>query len=249
MKQISSETIIAQKAPSISTGMQPGAHGLVTHESSAAAAWLARRTPSQADEAAVWRASQHGVEVHFNEEARFPEGGGYYHIITGCILSGDADYQALANELKGFITPAPVEVIEGWLAELSVITARRQGDEMEEALRLGAYANRLARYPADVARYVCITKSWKFWPSWFEMEQVCNQMAAARRILIRELEKGPRHQPEPRRLPTPEERARAQQLMREQFPELAPKQAEWDAEFIRQLADTSASPSPDNLPD
>lgn len=145
----------------------------------------------------------------------------FFGNVCGCYFLGDADRSAVAADLSGFMTPAPVQTIEGWLAELSVITARRHGDEMEEVLRLSAYANRLAQFPADVARYVCVVKTWKFWPTWHEMHEICQVKANTRRRLIMELESGPEPEIEDRKPPTSEERERAMQMIAELFPALA----------------------------
>jgi hypothetical protein len=214
MKPNSSKTTTSQKALVSSIGTQDGGHGSETPESLAIAAWLARRTPEEVDQAAVWRASQHGIEVFFQYS--------YYDMsVRACDIQGDADRSAVAAELAGFLTPAPVRVIEGWLAELSVITARRQGDQEEEELRLAAYASRLARYPADVARYVCLGKTWKFWPTWAEMEEICTAKVSARRRLLIELEGRPEPAIDERPMPTAEERERIQELVNQLFPNIA----------------------------
>ena len=53
---------------------------------------------------------------------------------------------------RGRVLAAPRREIEAWLAELSVIVARRGQPEFDEVLRLEAYAGRLQSYPADVAK-------------------------------------------------------------------------------------------------
>ncbi len=117
--------------------------------------------------------------------------GRSYSVPSKCFIRGDCDFTALAEDLRGFLTPAPESVIIEWLAELSVITARRQGDEFEEALRLTAYASRLARYPADVARYACLERRWHFWPSWAELDDACNALTVERRFIIAAIEREP----------------------------------------------------------
>jgi hypothetical protein len=116
------------------------------------------------------------------------------------------------------MTPAPIRQIEAWLAELSVLVVRRQGDEMEEGLRLTAYASRLARYPADVARAVTIGASYRFWPTWQELEKRCEAMTSPRRVMIAALERGPEPPPPEYTQPSAEERAAIQALIDEMFP-------------------------------
>ena len=170
------------------------------------------------DKAAVSRASQHGVGLLVRYEGRYPENGPSYMLATACEISPTGDRDAALADLRNFLTPAPIRQIEAWLAELSVLVAKRQGDEMEEGLRLTAYASRLSRYPADVARSVTIGASYKFWPTWEEMEKRCEVLTSPRRVMIAALERGPLP-PEPEyRAPTPEERERIQALIDDMFP-------------------------------
>jgi hypothetical protein len=78
---------------------------------------------------------------------------------------------------------APVRQIEFWLAELSVIVARRADDEFGEELRITAYSSRLSRYPADIARHALLGIPHKFWPAWSELEAICNKLASHRQQL------------------------------------------------------------------
>ena len=170
------------------------------------------------DKAAVSRASQRGVGLRIKYEGRYPQGQPSYIVATGCEVSPGGDHAAALADLHNFMTPAPIRQIEAWLAELSVMVAKRQGDEMEEGLRLTAYASRLCRYPADVARAVTIGASYKFWPTWDELEKRCEAMVSPRRQMIVALERGPAP-PEPEyRPPNAEERARIQALIDEMFP-------------------------------
>jgi len=181
------------------------------------------------DKAAVSRASQHGVGLRVRYEYRYPEGPNgermpSYAVAVGCEIDGTPDgANAALADLRNFMTPAPIREIEAWLAELSVIVARRQGDEFSDELRLVAYSSRLARYPADVARKVTIGTPYKFWPTWSEMEKQADAMTGARRSMIAALERGPAP-PEPVRRPaTDEERARVQALVDEMFPSRDPE--------------------------
>jgi len=67
-----------------------------------------------------------------------------------------------ADLVRKALTPAPVDSIEEWLAELSVITARRAEDEFTGALRVDAYSRRLGAYPADVVKAALFNSRWKF---------------------------------------------------------------------------------------
>jgi hypothetical protein len=95
------------------------------------AAWLAAQRPEDMDEAAASRALQHGVALKVRYEMRFPSGPNgeilpSYQVAVGCSIDGDAAGLAPAiADLRNFLTPAPVDEIEAWLAELSVIVAKR----------------------------------------------------------------------------------------------------------------------------
>ncbi len=175
------------------------------------------------DAAAVSRASSHGVGLRVKYEGRYPTGPngerlGSYVVAVGCDVSEAGDRESALADLRNFMTPAPMRQIEGWLAELSVLVAKRQGDEMEEGLRVTAYASRLARYPADVARAVTVGASYKFWPTWDELEKRCEALTSPRRQMIAALERGPAPKDPEYRDPTAEEKARIQALIDEMFP-------------------------------
>lgn len=146
------------------------------------------------DKAAVLRASQLGVGLEVKYDYRFPRddrGNSLPHVtlVKGVTVTGGAQARADAvAAIRRLEVSAEAREVEGWLAELSVIVARRADDEFSEALRLEAYASRLRRYPADVAREAVLGRSWKFWPAWSEVEAVCDQLVAPRRAMIRALE-------------------------------------------------------------
>lgn len=186
------------------------------------ATWLSKQAPSDMDNAAVKRASQHGVALRVRYEGRFPTGPNgerlpSYTVATACEASPTGDHAAALADLRNFMTPATLREIEAWLAVLSVTVAKRRDDEFTEELRLTTYAGRLARYPADVVRAVT-SATYGFWPTWEEMEKRCEALAGPRRHMIAALERGPAP-PEPIfRQPTEEEKSRIQALVDEMFP-------------------------------
>lgn len=92
--------------------------------------------------------------------------------------------------------PAEQRDIEAWLAELSVIVAKRADDEFSETLRLESYASRLRQYPADVAKSALLDRTWKFWPAWEELEKVCEALTSPRKAMLSALQ-NPQKEPEP----------------------------------------------------
>lgn len=224
MKHVGS-TLTGQTAPTemprsqSAAGTLPGRVGADASQR-AIVEWLAKQRHSDMDAAAVSRASQRGVGLRVRYEGRFPDGGPSYTVAVGCDVSlmNGADIEAAIADLRKFQTPADIRTIEEWLGELSVIVARKVGDEFEEGLRLTAFASRLSQFPADVARQAVLGKSWHFWPTWAEMEKVCNSLASPRRHMLAALERGPVEPDPPPRPPTQEERDRINALIAELFP-------------------------------
>jgi hypothetical protein len=184
------------------------------------------------DKAAVSRASSHGVGLKVRYEGRYPQGPNGerlegYTVAVGCEVEGTPESVGAAlSDLHNFMVPAPARAIEGWLAELSVIVAKRQDDEFGEELRVAAYASRLSQYPADVVRTVLLKETYKFWPTWDELEKKCKALTSPRQNMIAALERGPKP-PEPeRRLATDEEKARIQSLIDKMFPQVSKEMRE-----------------------
>ena len=182
------------------------------------AAWLATRSPAEVDQAAVLHAAKHGLSVVFLSPGGFPFGlDANREFLDTCSVDGVADFAAVADELRKLLSPAPEVAIEEWVAELSVITARRPADEFEERLRLRAYASRLRRYPADVAKHVLLEHPWRFWPSWAEVKEQCDDLVKPRRLMIGALEReAGASEPVADEYPWLDRHAQADQQMREE---------------------------------
>ena len=233
MKQIASAITTTPKATDTATGTPHGERGLATRENTLAiAAWLAGKAPQDVDKVAVSRlSSQHGVclEIKYNHVMQYDANGnklGYLTAAGGCNVSlrEGADLQAALSDLENFQTPAPKEQIEMWLAELSVTVAKRQDDHFADALRLEVYSSRLCQFPADVAKTAILETRWKFWPTWAEMEEVCDRAASIRRHMAAAIKRGPQQPEKEWRHATPEERARIQALVDELFPKRTPEE-------------------------
>ena len=207
----------------------------ISQDATRVAAWLSKQAPADMDKAAVSRASQHGVGLQVRYELRFPSGPNgeslpSYQIAVACEASPSGDHSAALADLRNFLTPAPAREIEAWLAEMSVVVAKRRDDPFDEGLRLEAYASRLRQYPADVARAALFKKpGWIFWPTWSELERVCDTLVAPRNRMIFALENPP--MPEPIRRPaTDSERERVQALVDEMFPGVS---KEWREDAVK----------------
>lgn len=158
-------------------------------------AYLVSHSPAEVDTALVSRASQLGVGLKVRFDYSFPRDdvGNPLPMISrvaGVSVSGDApNCAAVAERAASLMTPPEARDVEAWLAELSVIVAKRRDDEFTEGLRLEAYASRLRRYPIDVVKSVVLSRTWKFWPSWSELEQACEQLTAPRRAMLAALDR------------------------------------------------------------
>ena len=89
---------------------------------------------------------------------------------------------------------------------------------MADELRVSVYSSRLSRFPADVAKAVLLETSYKFWPTWDEVEKRAKALTGPRAAMIAALERGPDPQEEDRRVATDEEKARIQAMVDEMFP-------------------------------
>lgn len=224
MKPIGSAITTSPRAAGSETGTQRGGLGLATRANTdRVAAWLSGQRPADMDAAAVSRALSRGVGLRVKTELRFPSGPNgehlpSYSVAVGCDVSQEGDHEAALADLRNFLTPAHVRTIEGWLAELSVIVARRRDDPIADELRVSVYSSRLTRYPADVVKTVLLGETYTFWPTWDELEKRCKALVGPRVQMIAALERGP-EQPDPaRRKATQEERDRVQALVDELFP-------------------------------
>lgn len=147
-------------------------------------AWLAGKTPEQADKAMVSLVRQCGAKVSVERRTMFPETGGFRSEIVAVHVHGEPLPKDQIDRLHGFLTPADTGQIERWIARLSVMTARRNDDDMTEALRLRAYTERLEEYPADVVKAALNEDLWKFFPTWQELHAVLEQKVRTRRQIM-----------------------------------------------------------------
>jgi hypothetical protein len=211
-------TITTPKAPATSIGMLPGAPGSDDRGSSSAiAAWLAERTPAAVDKEARSRLSA-GLGVQLDPS--FDD----WRVVNN---NPPAEVRAAAvDELERFMTPAPGRVTQLWLVELSLITSRRADDVETETLRLTAYSDRLGAYPADVVREALLVRAWRWWPSWAELREVCEELVSPRRTLRNALRDWP------------EELARQRDFIRESIrQERETAEAEAQARAAREAAE------------
>lgn len=161
-----------------------GELGSATPENLEAAEKLAAMAPAETGQKMQSLLKSLGVEQRDEYRLEYPKEGGFKRILVSSQVVGsplgDADMQRLTR----FMTPPTVEQCEGWLAELSVISAHRQEGEFTGALKLQAYIKRLLNYPADIVHDVLMERTWKFFPTWAEVESALETLEQPRRELL-----------------------------------------------------------------
>lgn len=126
-----------------------------------------------------------GVSLREETRTLYPAEGGFRTELVAIHCHGEPLTDEQKNRLQGFFTQSEDRQIKQWIAELSVITAKRADDDMSETLRLHAYSRRLADYPADLVKHVLLTETWKFFPTWAELHQKLEPLMKKRRALHR----------------------------------------------------------------
>lgn len=143
-------------------------------------------TPQETNSQLRSLASSRGVEISSGKRFK-----GIYDDTGACVgselvpdtISANgslAEMAAMAEAITETLIPASRDTIEEWLAELYVIAPSRADDEMTATLKLEAYGRRLAEYPADMVKHVLLSKTWRFFPSWYELEEQLKPMKRER---------------------------------------------------------------------
>jgi hypothetical protein len=105
--------------------------------------------------------------------------------ITGVRVRPTADLalvQEAAELTARLCQPTEHRLVVRKLAELKAMTVSRQKDDVDMELTGAAYAQRLAKYPADVVEGAI--DRWvnreEFWPSWAELKAECDKLMRGR---------------------------------------------------------------------
>lgn len=112
---------------------------------------------------------------------------GYEYTAT---LRDDAqpgEIEAARRALARWLDPITREKAVAMLAELSVLTKRREGDADLDDLALNVYVARLAEYPLDVVEGVLRSWGGTFWPAWAELQAALDRKTRARRVFAKAL--------------------------------------------------------------
>lgn len=186
MKQLSSLITTQLEASHQQIGRQAGELGLETQSNISRR--LSKLAPQEVLASLVLRASQQSVEIHLEKRSIIKNGvyAGEYLQSVKIVGNNDNIASVLADFQKAEI-PAEDHMIEGWLAELSVITAKRTDDDFTEGLRLSAYTSRLKHYPADIVAHGLLRHTWKFFPTWADLKDVLDDLHRPRRAILNKL--------------------------------------------------------------
>jgi hypothetical protein len=212
-----------------STGQLPGESGSgqrPTVSENEARAWLLAQPSPRATDEALARSLTNtcGVTALLRAESRFPPEGGWYQVITGCVLRTvqGADPGAAIRKLEGAMTRPTAEQAEGWLVMLQAGCRRRTESEAASAVGLTLYSGALQQYPADVAKDACLTlvrgKNGVAWfPSLAELLDLCDRLVAPRKAMLAALRSraGSSDFASAPPEPTPEERQAVRRMMEE----------------------------------
>lgn len=188
-------------------------------EQGQALAWLTSKAPHEVDKALASRMRSCGVAVNWMGQGR-------------CELSIDPkrDTSQATAEAEHMIAvamqPAAEATLTEWLVRLSVLAPKRAGSSGEEALRVEAYLDELAKFPADVVKVALTVRRWKFFPSMFELAEVMDELTLRRRAILGKL-----------RTHKPAEPSRDERLKRRVS---AADAARMTAEFVRSAQETQA---------
>lgn len=171
---------------------------------------LASSTPAQVNNSLASLAQQCGVSLRVSRdmEAKYDRNGvflGYEpNGQTLAIVKGDAAaIDAMLDRIDGAFAPADESQIAVWLAELDAIAPSRAQSAANDDLRLQAYVSRLRDYPADVAKEALLARAWRFFPSWAEVKEACDELVKHRTavrdaLIAADLENYRRENPEPK---------------------------------------------------
>jgi hypothetical protein len=95
--------------------------------------------------------------------------------------------EAAREALRPWLKPMQADDALRLIAELALITKRREGDDTTDEATVAAYARRLAEYPTDAAAEVVRTWGGVFWPAWAELQAHLDRKVRARRVFAKAL--------------------------------------------------------------
>jgi len=157
---------------------------------------LAASSPKAVNNSLASLAQQCGVELRVSRdmEAKYDKHGAFLGYEpngkTLAVVNGTPEaIEAMQARMEGAFAAPSDDQVELWLAELDQIAPRRASSTADDDLRMNAYLSRLVAYPADVVREALLQHRWRFFPSWAELADVCDELVAHRRAVRAELDR------------------------------------------------------------
>ncbi len=101
------------------------------------------------------------------------------------------DVSKARSLVRDALAPAPDRVVMGWIGTMSAQVLRRNSGDLDADVALRAYTARLRGYPADIVGLVLAdwpTRS-QWWPAWFELQELLEPLADARREWLEDLDR------------------------------------------------------------
>ena len=96
--------------------------------------------------------------------------------------TADADHGRALRALDASLTAAPDASIIRWLTALWGASASRNRDALDLDVVMELYVPRLAEFPADVVKHLCLKHRWKWFPEIAALEDEADKMSAPRRV-------------------------------------------------------------------
>lgn len=157
-----------------------------------ATAKLVSQRPKETDENLLATLSQrYGISMAQNSRWMFPADRPAYKKTMGmdCSLATESQPAAALHDARMALFPAEKSLLVRKIAELKAKTKSRAQGEMDMGMEIAVYEKELAAYPADIAieglRLAAEESMW--FPSWFEMKEILDQMYAPRKMVIDKL--------------------------------------------------------------
>lgn len=129
--------------------------------------------------------------MNFVEKGIYDKTHGFMGLArTISIKSADPEEaMPVLNALEKLNEPMPREDITKELYRLTLCMAKRPDDDDDYKMRLAIYADDMREYPPDVVKAACleIRKYNKFFPTYSEIEHLCQRRVGFRRQALKEL--------------------------------------------------------------
>jgi hypothetical protein len=180
--------------PASSIGTPAGAPGLAEYRSLLAAAAATEKISTQ-----LLKLVQHLLGSTLAARFRIPDDPYVEPLLIGYDLSDGvlpAQIDQARELVEAALVPATTEFIIAELTRLRLWVDAKPNPQFRHQVEIYAEEIERAGYPADVVRTACRNWRVRFWPTGPELIEACDKLVRERRILQRDLRRGPNlHKP------------------------------------------------------